>query len=160
MSRCWKRRSPQGSWSPRLDRTGGQGELTWEGVWQFSLLPVSTRFSARKLGKYLDQQQVSRYLPGRKLTPQGLSALRGPRAPEHSDRARCCVGYEDSTIETAPIHWLQGWFDVRTLPAETGVGCGQCPQALSRSTATRLVYSLAPCLPLETGCPYEGGLPI
>lgn len=48
-----KRRSPRGSWSPRLDWTGGQGESTREGVCQFSPLPVSTRFSARKLGKYL-----------------------------------------------------------------------------------------------------------
>lgn len=32
----------------------------------------------------------------------------------------CCIGYEDSTIETGPAHWFQGWFDVRLSQPKLG----------------------------------------
>lgn len=136
MSRCGRGEVPRGSWSPGLDWTG----LDWRAgrvnlgrcLSVHSLLSVSTRFSARKLGKYLGQQQVSRYLPGRLGRREHRAAV--PRAPEPQSRvadrvterpgparrARCCIGYEDSTIETRPAHWPQGWFDVRISQPKLG----------------------------------------
>lgn len=134
MSRCGRGEVPEAAGAQDRDWTGGQGESTWEGVCQFSPLPVSTRFSARKLGRYQGQQQVSRYLPGRpgsktapgKQCPEPQSSGRAPRPRTAQDctgpmcGARCCVGYEDSTIETGPAHWLQGWFDVRLSQPKLG----------------------------------------
>lgn len=157
MSRCGRGEVPEAAGAQ--DRTGLVGRASQPG--KVSVRSVccqfSTRFSARKLGKYVGQQQVSRYLPGRPgsrqhrassaQSPRAVTERPGPGLPRCG--ARCCVGYEDSTIETGPAHWLQGCFDVRLSQPKLGWDADSVRKALSRSTALQLlVCLLAPFSPL------------
>lgn len=127
MSRCGREEKSPRQLAPKtgLDWTGPVGRASQPGkvsvssvYWQFS-----TRISAMKLGKYLGQRRVSRYLPGRQHRassgqsppePQTECPGLGLRCPG------CCIGYEDSTIETGPAHWFQAWFDVRLSQPKLG----------------------------------------
>lgn len=109
-----------------LDWAGGQGESTREGVCQFGLLAVSTRISAMKLGKYLGQRagiQVPTWqtAPGKQRPePPGAPSPRQSVGRFGTAVPGCCIGYGDSTIETGPAHWFQGWFDVRLSQPKLG----------------------------------------
>lgn len=70
----------------------------------------------------------------------------------------------DSTIETGPAHWLQGWFDVRLSQPKLGWDADSVRKSSPDLQRSKLLACLpAPSLPLETGCSYGdeyGGLPM